>query len=285
MNSLTTQLQHAHLQEPSRAIIYARCSTKNQTVYGDSLNTQMAICERYCNENNLTIIDIIQEVIPGHKFQNQKCKEILDSDCTDLVVADPSRLSRNVSEANIFMNQCSEKKINIHSARDNIVSNTLQNKKRIISGVYDAWIESQTISKRIKSAIDLRQRLGSHIGKCPYGFKIKNSIHSIHGIKIRKLIKSPDEFNIIQLILLMYYGCSNMTSFYKLLYKLNPNANRLVDIDNNEFYNILYGWITVRDIMHFLNDNNILKNRIKWTCVNIYIIIKQNKEKVAIIYK
>ena len=159
------------IENRNKAIIYTRCSTKKQNEDNNmSLETQVCICNDYCIRNNMIVGEVIREVVGGHNIMKQfKMKQslitMLDSYTNmNIIIADPSRLSRNVSNADMFLKECTKRNIILHFVRDNLTSNSYQDCKKILSIVYDATIESNVISKRITSSIKSRRLLGSHIG-------------------------------------------------------------------------------------------------------------------------
>ena len=263
----------------TKAIVYTRCSTKAQnTVDHYSLSTQNALAINYCKNNNLTIIDTVQEIVSGRNISKQKLYDLVNKyQNTNLIIADPSRMSRSVSDGHTFIELCNSRKITIHFTRDNIKSDTLQNRKTIMSMVYDAHIESSIIGKRIKSSIDIRRSLGSHIGQAPYGYKIAHVIDNKSGMKLRKLMQNPKEFDIIKLINYLYFGC-DINDFYKLLYKITKNNSfKILDCYDVEFNVIYYGNLRYEDIKIILKSNNIKYITREWNVLDIAKIIKKHK--------
>ena len=274
------------IENRNKAIIYTRCSTKKQNEDNNmSLETQVCICNDYCIRNNMIVGEVIREVVGGHNIMKQfKMKQslitMLDSYTNmNIIIADPSRLSRNVSNADMFVKECTKRNIILHFVRDNLTSNSYQDCKKILSIVYDATIESNVISKRITSSIKSRRLLGSHIGsKAPYGYKIINLVNNMNGIKIRRLVENIDENNIIKLIMCMYDGCS-IDVFYKNYRKIKKNYKfKLLDAYDEEFQLIEHGNLWPKDIMILFNKKNIDKRGNKWKVIDIYNIIKNTRK-------
>jgi len=259
------------------AIIYARCSTpmQNQDM-NQSLQTQIGICMEYANSNNLTISDIISEVVRGHSGNKQSYNSVLDKSNTNLIIADASRLTRNISDGNTFVKKCEENNILIHSVRDNIITNSNQERKKLFNCIFDASIESSIISKRVASAFKIRRQLGSHFGNPPYGYKIFKHIDKKSGIKLRKLIEDSNEQNIIKFITKLYYGCS-IKDLYNTFHKIKSKSFKLMDIKNNEFEVVEYGNIIKKDIKVLLEENEITYRGEPWKTINLSKIINKNK--------
>jgi DNA invertase Pin-like site-specific DNA recombinase len=260
------------------AIIYARCSTAKQNQDANqSLHTQVGICNAYAAANNLTIVETIQEVARGHNIKKQSYHSITDKySYTNIIIADASRLSREVGDGSQFLKKCDEAHITIHSVRENIITDSTQDKRKLINSIFDASVESATIGKRISSAIRIRKQLGSHYGKAPYGYKIFNHIDKKSGIKLRKLIEDPKEQLTIQFINKLYYGC-NVIDLYKNFKKIKPNTNfKLLDINGVEFIIVYYGQIIIKDIVALLNDNMIEMREDKWKYSDVSTIVRKN---------
>ena len=262
----------------SNAIIYVRCSTpkQNQDAH-QSLQSQIALCIKYCKDNKLTVIDTIQEVVSGHNSKKQSYQSILDNNSNiNLIIADASRLSRNVPSAYNFVINCSKKNILIHSVRDNIITNSHQEYKKFINIVFDASIESSIISKRISSSLKIRRQLGSHIGKIPYGYTSISMIDNKSGMRLRKLIENTKEQNIIDFINRLYYG-SKIPALYKLYKKITSKDDfRLYENNGIEFNEVYYGNLRIKDIKHLLDLHSITKNGDNFTLCNIRAMVNKN---------
>jgi DNA invertase Pin-like site-specific DNA recombinase len=279
ISNLPNMIKRLNVSElTSNAIIYVRCSTPQQNQDDQqSLQSQLAICQEYCENNDLIIIDTIQEIVSGHNATKQSYKSIEKHSNIHMIIADGSRLSRNVSDAYTFVINCSKKNILIHSVRDNIVTKSHQDYKSLINIVFDASIESSIISKRICSSLKIRRKLGSYIGKIPYGYKCIHTIDRKSGIKLRKLVEDTMQQNIIDFINRLYYG-SKIPILYKLYNKITSKNNfKLYENNGIEFNEVYYGNLRIDDIQHILSLYSITKNNIEFTKLNISSIVNKNK--------
>ena len=219
LDNISNLITESKISDSSnQAIIFARCSTKKQNE--DNLHgflTQINICDEYAKKNNLEVINILKDTCPGHNIDKLSINEVLkNKENTNIIVADPSRLSRNISDGTNFIERCLEKKIIIHSARHEISTLTTHEKKQFISHLIDANSESKIFSLRIKSTMNIKKKNGSHIGRIPYGKKTVKLITK--KIPIIKLIDNINEKEIIELIIMLYFG-SELTEFYNLIRK------------------------------------------------------------------
>ena len=273
MNNLINMFNNSTIA--STAVIYARCSTPAQNQEnGTSLYTQVAECMNYCSIHNFEITEVISEVVSGHDSSKQSYNNILAKyKNTHVIISDPSRLSRNIADAVKFLDICNKMKIVVHSVRDNIVCNSPYNNRNFTNLIYDAMIESNTISKRIRSSINIRKMMGSHIGVAPYGYKIEHTQDKKSGMKIRTLVKNPQETKVIQLIKLMYYGCTSK-QFYIALYKVDSDSSyKLEDNNGNQIDVLYYGNTCLKNIATILNENNINCRDNTWTSSRISTIV------------
>jgi len=267
-----------------QAIIYARCSTPSQnTDSNQSLQTQICMCIDYCNQNNLSILNIYKDIHHGHDISKLKIYSILDenSDC-NIIITDPSRLSRNISNTMDFITKCNKKNIRLHFVRDDLISDSNQDIKKIINLTCDAYIETQTLSKRLRTTFQTKKKYGSFLGRVPFGSKSYFETNQNNMVKIRKLTPDILEQDIIKLINMMYFGSNDMTEFYKIYNQLTNNLNyKLTDQSDKQFEQIYYRNFTMKTIVDFLNENNILSRNKKWT-VNMLNSILNKTEDFAV---
>jgi len=90
------------------AIIYARCSSKKQdSDHHQSLLCQVSKCLDYCTNMKLNVKYIIKDIKPGHELHKLSVFNILNQyENCNIIIMDPSRLSRSVSQANDFIIKC-----------------------------------------------------------------------------------------------------------------------------------------------------------------------------------
>ena len=82
-------------------------------------------------------------------------------------------MARNIVDGANFMKRCNDSNIIIHSVRDNSVSNTSIGKRKIIDSVMIANDESETVSKRVRTMLQIKKKHGSKFGRVPYGYKLQ----------------------------------------------------------------------------------------------------------------
>ena len=202
------KINNEKTNDENNAIIYARVSTLRQNTNGmDSLNTQIGICRHYSNKYNYNIISVFDEVMNGNDMLKLKISNIFNYSNINLIIADPSRLSRNPDQANEFIKKCISQNITIHFVRDNLIIGTSKTEdtfKKTMNLIKVAFMETETLKKRIRSTIKIKKELGSFFGKAPFGFDIGIENDLLTNIKIRKLVKNQFEQHIIEFINKMY---------------------------------------------------------------------------------
>jgi DNA invertase Pin-like site-specific DNA recombinase len=284
VNNLSELIKETKIKDSTKnAIIFARCSTKHQNednLHGFS--TQIGICQEYADNYDLNVIEIIKDTCRGHDISKLTINNILDKyEKTNIIVADPSRLSRNPTDGTNFIIKCLEKKIIFHSARHNISTLNNNELKQFVSYIFDANTESQLFSTRIKSTLSLKKKNGSHIGISPYGFQTKK-INNKKNYPILKLVNNNDEKNIIQLIIMLKCG-SHIDIFYEKIREIIDDENYVLDGYQGYDY-ILYGYYRDDDIATFLNENGILRRNKLWTRCSVNKIYQDYKKMNDIDY-
>ena len=267
--------------DDQKAIIYARCSTPMQNSDSNqSLQTQICMCIDYCNQNDLSRLDIRKDIHHGHNISKLKIYSILDncSNC-NIIIADPSRLSRDVSNTMDFITKCNKKNIKLHFVRDDLISDSNQDIKKIINLTYDAYIETQTLSKRLKTTFQTKKKYGSFLGRIPFGSESFYETDQTTMVKIRKVKPNEIEQNIISLINMMYFGINDIKEFYTIFFRLTNNLNyKLIDSNNKQFEQIFYRNFTMNTIVNFLNENNILSRNKKWNVNMLNSILNKTED-------
>jgi hypothetical protein len=98
-------------------------------------------------------------------------------------------------------------------------------------------------------------------------------------VKIRKLKSNEKEQDIIRLINMMYFGIHDINDFYTIFQKLTNNLNyKLTDSSNNQFKQIYYRNFTMKTIVDFLNENNILSRNKKWNVNMLNTILNKTED-------
>jgi len=268
------------IEEKKNALIYVRCSTPAQNDDNNqSLYTQIGTCIEYCKQNNFNILNIFEDIHHGHDISKLKINNIINNiqlnDC-HIIMTDPSRLSRNIQNTMNFIDKCEKKNITLHFTRDNLISDSFQDIKKIINLTYDAYIETQTLSKRLKTTFAVKKRNGAILGRVPFGFETYFEINNM--LKIRKFKQNEAEQDIIMLINMLYFGINDMTNFYRIFQKItNKSDFILYDNSNNQFNQIYYRNFTMATIVNFLNEYNILNRTKLWNVHSLNTILNKSE--------
>lgn len=261
------------------AIIYCRVSTHNQT-FGSSLETQMEAGTIYCTNNNFKIIDIVHEVCSAKEMSKQeKLIDIIESnENLNIIIHDPSRISRNISDFTQLLHICEIKKITLHFASDKLITNNSNDIKLALSSVYDSQIEIRTLSKRIKASIERRKRNKTYLPSVPkYGYVYDKNITDNKNVTVVK--KDEQEQKIINLVNKMYWG-DDIKPIQILLEEITGEEQEIINPTNpnEQITRIEHGNMTFVDIADFFNAIELTRRSKRWTADAISGIV--NKKNI-----
>ena len=273
MTDITTPLNNIiHIMNnikinTNSAIIYNRISTIIQQ-NGTSLESQRTLCTDYCNLMKFNIISSNNEICSATSMSIQKkLNNIIDNNSNiNLVVLESSRLCRNIKDFGILLDTCNKKNITIHFVKNISISNNTQDIKRMFSSVYDAEIESKTLSERIKMSVNHRKRMKTYLPSVPqFGFIIKD----------KKLFQNENEQDTIKLINKLFWG-SDTNTINQLLFKLTGREEEICDLyDTDEIFEVKYGNMRIVDIVYFLNNLEIKSRGRHWNSNSVSRLIKE----------
>jgi DNA invertase Pin-like site-specific DNA recombinase len=250
--------------------------------------------------------------MPGHDINKIAIARILndnDLNVDVIIVKDPSRISRKPEQGIKFVMDCLKDGVIIHSVSDNIDTGTNNELKLFNSLFFDAYAESQQISKRIRTTFEIKRLNGGKLGTAPYGKKFVQ-ITTDSGLPIQKLKINKCETKIIKFIMLLYYG-GKLNQVNNCLLKIlekkdltleqqqtlsKKEKKRIIysEYDQKGIYwvddktdtkylyttDILYGYNTQAFISQILNNFNILKKNKSWTPSGVACVIKNYNKKI-----
>jgi len=279
LRSLPSFFERAVEQRPSqksagKAIIYARISSKSQKE-GLSLESQKNVCENYCEENNLEIIQTFYETASAKDFKNQKILvNIIDNyQDINLIVNDPSRFSRSVRDGVIMIDEMLKKNIVLHCASNEYIATNNTDFKQIMSGFKDAEIEIKTLSNRLKRTIRFKKENNLYLPSvAKYGRKY---IKALDDDRITiQIVDDQKEKMIIELIRKMFYGSPSKDVEQLLISITGDKRHKIYDYSLDvEISEIKPGNFCKKDIAEFLNHLSIFKRGRKWSSGMISAIL------------
>ena len=236
----------------------------------------MDVGTQYCKDNNFQIINIVQEVCSAKDMNKQeKLIELINAnENVQIIIHDPSRISRNITDFTKLLNICKNKKITLHFTSDNLITNNNTDIKMVLSSVYDSEIEIENLSKRVKASIEQRKRNKTYLPSIPkYGYVYEKKISNNKNVIIVK--KNKQEQQIINLINKMYWG-SEINPIYKLLQELTGESHEIIDcVTDDNISRIDHGNMTFVDIANFLNSNLLTRRNRPWNADAISAIINE----------
>ena len=259
------------------SIIYTRISKEKQSK-GLSLQSQLENCTNYCDNYNFDIIRNFSEIASAKNISNQThLKHIIEHyNHINLIVNDVSRFSRNVKDGVSALDELHKKDIILHIVDKELHSNINNDYKMILSGLKDAEIEIETLSKRMKRTIKYKKDNNLYLPSVPkYGLKYVRKFDD--NKIITKIEINMVEQKIIQLINKMFFG-SKSDDIEELLIEITGNVeHEIYDyVNNHKISEIKRGNMTKKDIAEFLNHINILKRGKKWSSFMISNILQKS---------
>lgn len=155
-----------------KAGIYLRVSTAEQT----TLNQELEV-KKYCENNNIEIYKVYQDVISGSKTSRPELDLMLQDmrdKCFDCVVVWKfDRLGRSTAHLLQVLEELKNKDVRLIATSQNIDTSTPMGKFffTILSGF--AEMERELIRERIKLGLERRKKQGKKLGR-PKGSKDKS---------------------------------------------------------------------------------------------------------------
>ena len=150
---------------------YIRVSSDKQTV-----ENQRFEISNFCNNNELTIGDWIEETISGTKnYTKRQLGRLLRKVRKDdiIICSELSRLGRNLFMIMEILNICMTKECKVWTIKDNYrLGEDIQSKVLAFAFGLSAEIERNLISQRTKEALARKKAEGAMLGHCR-GFRCR----------------------------------------------------------------------------------------------------------------
>jgi len=185
---------------PRKAYIYLRTSKRNG-VNEVSLDDQERQCKNFASNNQINVVGIFKDNgVSARNMKNQfALKHIISllKEGQMIICYDISRFSRNIMNGvNTLEFIRLHYKSLVHAVFENITWNDIASNRHNFRQILStAQLHSDTISAKVKSAIEFKKLRGDFMGKAPYGYK---KITAIDGTK--KLEQLKEEQDIINKI-------------------------------------------------------------------------------------
>jgi len=170
-----------------KIIVYLRVSTDEQ----DLDNQRHGVLE-YIKHENLQPVEFVEEKVSGKTpvMERELGKKVIPAlnPGDSLVVAELSRLGRNMVDIMKVLQELVEKGVHVHAVKGGYkLDDTLSSKILSMVLLMAAEIEKDLISQRTKEALALRKALGKPIGRPKGSYGVSKL--DIHEDDIRDLAK------------------------------------------------------------------------------------------------
>lgn len=200
----------------SRTVAYLRVSTSNQEV-----EKNKAEIRELADRRGFGMPEWVEDVVSSKvNWRKRKIGQIVEKlgEGDRILVPEMSRLGRSMLEIMTILNECVEKKIEIHAVKgDWSLDNSIQSKVMAMAFSIAAEIERDLISKRTKEALAARKAKGVQLGR-PRGSKLDSYEEEI----VDMLSKG-----VTQKYLSQYLGCTETTlSTWLKRHKIDPEQLR-----------------------------------------------------------
>lgn len=191
-----------------KAIGYCRVSTEEQVVEGFSLDTQEQEIKRYCQENNIELLNVyIDGGVSAYKNALKDrpqgkfvIEHILNKSIDCIIAISDDRMFRQLEDSLVVGNICEKHNVQLIYTRqqhynqgDPATSFLMKNMNSLINEYY-----SLTYSVKVKEGIKTKIRKGEWNGKSPFGYDLVKSHLQIN----------EEEANVIKLIFDLYLNKS-----------------------------------------------------------------------------
>lgn len=169
---------------------YIRVSSDKQTV-----ENQRFEINNFCEKQNLTINDWIEETISGTKnYSKRQLGQLLRKVSKDdiIICSELSRLGRNLFMIMEILNVCMTKECRVWTIKDNYrLGEDIQSKVLAFAFGLSAEIERNLISQRTKEALARKKAEGVVLGR-PVGRKTDETKYKLYSKKnlISELLKA-----------------------------------------------------------------------------------------------
>lgn len=167
---------------------YIRVSTNSQTLKNQKIEIQ-----KYAKENKVRNLKFISETISGTKdYRKRKLGGLLTTltEGDTLIVTELSRLGRSLRMITTIFNELIEKKVTVHSIKENITfKDNLESQVIIFAFGLSAQIERNLISERTKMGLQRAISEGKKLCRPP-GRKSKRTKLTGKGKAIKRLISN-----------------------------------------------------------------------------------------------
>ena len=262
----------------TNTIIYTRISSKGQLL-GTSINSQQMLCNEYCKDMKFNVLNCISEVSSAKELKKQKLlNNIIDNNSNiNLVIYEPTRLTRNLNDYNNLILLCNKKNIVVHFVQNNLISSNMNDLQTISNSISNGELEIKILSERIKRGIQYRKSQNiftSSIAK--YGFNYIRKINPKNGKNIKELVKNEKEQLIILLIKQLYWG-ESIKTIQNNMFKITGIKHEIYNIfdEDENIKHIKYGNMSMSAIADFLNENKISRKNKLWNVISVNKIISE----------
>lgn len=241
-----------------KAYIYLRVSTKGQgNIMTGHTSLKQAEIKGYKKEE----VEVIEEMTSGKDMSKMRefqkiYKKIGRGDIVFFYSV--SRFSRNIRQALMYLYQIEEKGGKYYFCVEALSSGgNASNRLTLHNMLASAQYEREILGERVRASIQKRRKMGSHLGKPPFGFRHHRTVEG--RLDLQPDTKEQFILNFIRKSLSSSTDVFDTFSLLKALPSLENNNNSDIDMSNQELN-------TYKTVSEYLNNNGFSRRNNKpWT--------------------
>ncbi len=227
-----------------RAGLYERVSSDEQAKFGYSIKTQVEALEKYCEDNNIKIVDhYTDEGVSGGKVISKRpelarmLEDVKEGKIDIILVTRLDRFFRNTKEYFKAIDILEKHRVEWKAIWEDYDSTTANGRMAITIFLAIAQNEREKGSERIKVVFDNKVKNGETFfqWRCmPFGY-----MREIDENGVARLVKDPkleDALNTFWDIVIKYENVSKAGKYVNAVYGLNRNMKNWYDVSRNEIH-------------------------------------------------
>ena len=161
----------------SRAVLYARVSSKDQEVEGFSIPAQIKFLQEYAGKKGYTVVKVFTDAETAKKAGRSQFNEMLNfieqHDVQHLLVEKTDRLLRNMSDYVLIKRLISSSDISVHLCKEStILGREARSDEKLIFGIKAVMAENyiDNLSEEVRKGMLEKAAQGTYPSWAPYGY-------------------------------------------------------------------------------------------------------------------
>ncbi len=264
-----------------QALIYVRVSTDEQAKEGQSIETQIKLCQRHADGNGITVVETYRdEGKSGSTMNRPGLQALLDRVGSDktidyVLVLDTDRLARNTLDHLTIKAFLSKKGVQLISISQLMLNDSPEgNFIDVVLAGANAF-QSQITGRKTSKVLAEKAKMGWWIGWAPIGYMNIDNPHPTSTLDKRIIAPHPTIGPLITQLFELYktgtYTLESLTKKMKPLGLVSPRTNNLQMSSVNAILNnpIYYGDMRIKGEVILGNHEPLIDKPTWMICQNI----------------